>query len=59
MNEKECVAMEMEEETDVLSRQEEMPPAASALLDSTTEHIKGFFFFPHNLFILSFVKAII
>lgn len=35
--------MEMEEEVDVLSQQEEMPPAVSAVLDSTTELKKGFF----------------
>lgn len=52
--------MEMEEETDMPSQQEEMPPAVSAVLDSTTELIKVFFFSPqpfHSL--LSFVKMII
>lgn len=37
--------MEMEEEVDVLSQQEEMPPAVSAVLDSTTE-LKKVFFLP-------------
>lgn len=40
--------MEMEEEGDVLSQQEEMPPAVSAVLDSTTE-LKRFFFPLHSL----------
>lgn len=35
--------MEMEEEVEVLSQQEEMPPAVSAVLDSTTELKKAFF----------------
>lgn len=40
--------MEMEEEGDVLSQQEEMPPAVSAVLDSTTELKRFFFPFIHS-----------
>lgn len=48
--------MEIEEETDMLNQHEEMPPAASAFLASTTELIGVFF---PNLFFLSSVKTII
>lgn len=38
--------MEMEEEVDILSQQKEMPPAVSAVLDSTIE-LKKVVFSPH------------